>query len=262
MFRRLTIALALAASFAAGPAAAGTLTIRGDPYCPYNCDAGSDMPGYMIEIAREVFAAHGIEVVYQTTGWARAIEQARAGEIGAIVGAGTDDAPDFVFGAPLGAWRMGYVFRAGESFEIAGPDSLEGRVLGGTVDYAYDGGIIEDYIAAHGADPWRVQLLAGEDTLERNLLKLVAGRIDVLAEEITVIDHAIARLGLGADIEVVRTPLVDPLFIAFSPARAGSARLSELLDEGVAAMRADGRLAAILKRYGIADWEGELGDWP
>lgn len=47
-------------------ARAETITIVADPWCPYNCEPGSDEPGFMVEIARRVFAEAGIEVRYET----------------------------------------------------------------------------------------------------------------------------------------------------------------------------------------------------
>jgi polar amino acid transport system substrate-binding protein len=47
----------------------------------------------------------------------------------------------------------------------------------------------------------------------------------------------------------------NPLYIAFSPSDPRSPAYAALLSEGVVRLRASGRLAAILARYGLADWE-------
>jgi polar amino acid transport system substrate-binding protein len=46
----------------------------------------------------------------------------------------------------------------------------------------------------------------------------------------------------------------DPLYVAFSPKSPMSREHARVLDEGIAAMRASGELAALLKRYGLQDW--------
>ena len=52
-----------------GPgAAADTISIRGDMWCPVNCDPKAERPGYMIEIAREVFEPKGHKIDYQKRG--------------------------------------------------------------------------------------------------------------------------------------------------------------------------------------------------
>ena len=72
------------------------VVIAADPWCPHNCEAGSEHEGYMIDIAREAFGLAGIDVEYVNMSWARALQQARDGYIDAVVGALPGDAPDFV----------------------------------------------------------------------------------------------------------------------------------------------------------------------
>lgn len=48
-----------------GAVQADVVTLRADQWCPYNCVPGSDRPGYMIEIAREVFGRAGHQIDYQ-----------------------------------------------------------------------------------------------------------------------------------------------------------------------------------------------------
>ena len=46
------------------------------------------------------------------------------------------------------------------------------------------------------------------------------------------------------------------LYIAFSPKREDHGRLAEAMNVGVRTMRKNGRLATILARYGLTDWNG------
>lgn len=44
-----------------------------------------------------------------------------------------------------------------------------------------------------------------------------------------------------------------PIYLAFSPARADSARYVELFEQGLQRYRADGRLQALLGKYGVSE---------
>jgi polar amino acid transport system substrate-binding protein len=46
-----------------------------------------------------------------------------------------------------------------------------------------------------------------------------------------------------------------PLYVAFSPKRPGADSLPERFDQGLLALRESGRLAQILGKYGVADWQ-------
>lgn len=253
----LVVLAALAVAAPCLAARAEVIRLRADAWCPYNCDPGSDRPGYMIEIARAAFAAAGHTVDYRTLNWGRTIAEARAGRVDGVVGAGRTDVPDFVLpGLPLGRFVAGFAVRRGTTFAYEGPKSFEGRVLGAIVGYTYDPEI-DAYLQAHLHDRARVEFTAGEGALRQNLLKLVNGRLDLVVEDVNVIRMTLRDAGLE-DAVVVAGNLPreerDNLYIAFSPASPRAADHAALLTRGVAAMRADGRLAAILARYGLKDW--------
>ena len=63
-----------------------TLTLAADNWCPFNCQPNSTYPGYMIEIAQQVFAEYNININYQVIPWSRALRLCRAGIISAVVG--------------------------------------------------------------------------------------------------------------------------------------------------------------------------------
>jgi polar amino acid transport system substrate-binding protein len=248
------VAAITALASSAAPARAETITLRGDEWCPYNCVPGSERPGYAVEVAREVFAQAGHEVDYQTLGWARSVADARAGLYAAVIGAIPADAPDFVFPRePIGGSAPGYAVRTGTAFRYEGPSSFAGMVLGAISGYAYDGEL-GAYVEAHKDDRARVQLASGDDALAQNLKKLAAGRVDVLVDDANVLRGTIAELGLGDRVVVADEGEPVLIYIAFSPAVPGAEERAATLSEGVARMRASGRLAAILARYGLRDW--------
>lgn len=253
--RLAVLALAIVGMTWHGPwtttkAEAETITIRADSWCPYNCEPESSRPGFMIEIAQEVFSAEGIEVDYELVNWSRAVKMARFGKITAVVGATRDDAKGFVFPRrEQGLATNAFYVRADDDWRYTGPSSLGGRRVG-TIQ-GYDYGKISEILKTHGT----VDEASGDSALKLNFRKLVRGRIDALVEDANVADLALTNLGMdgkiqkaGASDDSVR------LYIAFSPKFSESERYAKVLSDGMAELRENGRLDEILAKYGISDW--------
>jgi polar amino acid transport system substrate-binding protein len=247
------LALALVGLLPAGsaPARAATLSLRADEWCPYTC-TDPDRPGYMVEVARAALGAHGHEVDFRIMGWARAIEEARAGRYTGVVGAVAEEVQGFVLSGPLGSWRLAGLARPGLTFDFD-TSPLEGVVLGLIKGYDY-GERMNAYAAAHGHDPRRVQFASGDDALAQNLRKLAAGRVDVVVDDPGALLFAARAGGLGHLRPGRPSAVAEPLVVAFSPAEPRARELAALLDGGVERLRADGTLAAILAGYGLTDW--------
>jgi polar amino acid transport system substrate-binding protein len=120
--RAVGLALLAAAALAAAPARADVIRLRADLWCPYNCEPGADRPGYMVEIAREVFAAAGHEIEYRTLNWVRSLEEARHGTVDGVIAATAVEAAGFVLPLPLGRNRDGYAMRRGGRFDPEAAD--------------------------------------------------------------------------------------------------------------------------------------------
>ncbi|MCY1344966.1 Bacterial extracellular solute-binding protein, family 3 [compost metagenome] len=234
------------------PARGETLVITGDVWCPINCAAGAAQPGIFVELAQRIFAESGIAVEYQTVNWARAIHAVRQGRANALIGAGREDAADFLFtpsapaisrtcfyALPDGAWRYRDV------------DSLAGISLGVINGYSY-GPALDDYIQRHAHDPARVQIAAGDQALAINVAKVLHGRVDATLENSWVMASQLARQSPPVALERVgcRAPDV-PIYLAFSPALDSSRRYVALFEAGLQRYRRDGRLKALLASYGV-----------
>ena len=251
--RRAALILSAWLTCAAGPQAHKDITLCADLWCPYNCAPGAPHPGFAVEIAQDVFANAGYHVTYQALGWARCIEDARAGRFTAIIGAIPSDAPDFIYPSqPIGISTDGYAVRKGDPFQFTDEHSFDGRVLGTVRSYSF-AGAAGAYIAAHANDSRRIEFVSGDDALQKNLAKLLAGRVDVVLDDENVLRNTVAEKGLDAKVTLVHGPSVDPVFIAFSPADPAAKSLAHMLDDGVARLRAGGVLATILATYHLRD---------
>jgi len=229
------------------------ISLCADVWCPYNCKPGSSRPGLALEIAQEVFGPAGYQVVYEEVNWARCVEDARAGRFTGIIGAIRSDAPDFMFPkSPIGISGDAYAVRKGDAFKFDGAKSLQGRVLGVIRSYTF-GGPIGAYIAAHANDGSRIEFVSGDGALMKNLDKLVAGHVDVVLDDRNVMLDAIERLGLEDRVQVTNGLNNTPIYIAFSPRSGQPSKLVQIFDDGVARLRASGRLTELAARYHMAE---------
>lgn len=237
-------------------ALADTITFRGDLWCPYNCEPNSAKPGYMIEIAKEVFEKAGHTVDYQTMPWARTLEKVKAGEVTVAIGATKDTNPSLVYGTEKhGVSSNTFAIRAEDSFEYKGTASLEEKSLAIINGYSYTDEI-DAYVKTNKDNIKKVQATAGDTALETNLNKLVNKRVDLFIEDTNVLSHQIASMNLGDKIKVIQSPFGSfDIYLAFSPANPKSKEYTALLDKGMDEMRKSGKLAEILGKYGLKDWK-------
>lgn len=230
-------------------ATSDTIVLMADEWCPYNCEPGSDAPGFMVEIAREALAPFGHEVKYETLNWARSLHRAEVGEINGVFGAVPEEAPDFVFGPPIGTYVDVVAFRRGEMID---PDTIseQGNLrLGAINGYEYYG-VVSEYIEQNSGDRRLVQYVSGDDALAKNLRKLIAGRLDMVAEVRAVMEYTLATTELTNQVEIALTDATNDIFVAFSPALPTSQTYADQLTEGVALMKESGRFDEIMLKYG------------
>lgn len=249
----------IAICISATAARAETVTIVGDTWCPYNCGPSSPHPGFMVDIAKQAFARHNIDVEYKTAPWSEAISDTRKGKYTAIIGAATKDAPDFIFpDIPQGWMRNVFYVKKGNSWRYSGMDSLKTIILGLIADYSYDEEM-DDYIAKYRLAPERIQMMAGDNALGINLRKLLRGKIGAIIENQYVMQYYLSLNSMADKIEEAghRPPSgQDYIFIAFSPKdKPLSHKYAAILTQETAKMRKNGELHAILDVYGMEDWE-------
>ena len=233
------------------------IRLRADLYPPYNDQPNSTSEGYMVDVARKIFEKAGHPVDYQVLPWGRSIRDAEVGAIEGIICAGKGDAPTFVFPEePLGMLKYSFFVAKNSTWNFQGADSLTSIKLGVITDYSY-GPTVDAYISKFAANPERIDAVAGEEALERNIQKLRTGRISALISADDVFRTTLRTLKIPADEfrEAGAAPERDPVYIAFAPGKETSKQYAKLLSDGVRALRASGELEQILKRYAVKDWK-------
>ncbi|MBI5162357.1 MAG: transporter substrate-binding domain-containing protein [Magnetospirillum sp.] len=250
---RIPALAAAAILLAPAVAAADTVVLLADPWCPHTCAAGSGPAGYMVDIAREALATPGHTVIYKNTAWARAMKEVKSGKADGAVGSLREEgrAAQLVVPAePLGRQVNAFVVRADDPWVLNGLGSLKGRVVATILDYSYSPDI-DGWLAARHTT---VEPLGGENALERNLKKLLQRRSDVVVDDLAVLQRKMTS-GAVAGVRVAGTLPGGDLFVALTPVGGRGERLGKALDQGVATLRASGRLKQILAAYDVKDWK-------
>lgn len=241
-----------------GQAAAGEhLILAADEWCPFNCDAADEArPGYIIEVAKQVFSAHGIRVTYVNLPWPRAKARVSEGLVHGLIAATKED-PDtrhLIFPTrPQGQMANVFWGRKASNWQVDGLKSLRQVRLGAIKDYEY-GPPLDNYLVTPNVP---VHLVTGNRPLERLIRMLQSDRIDVIVEDLSVFTYTAQSLDfsdyrmLG---DIPGTVERAPLYIAFSPNAQGK-RYAEILSEGMQALRESGELAKIMAKYGLQDWQ-------
>ena len=231
------------------------IIIVADYWMPFNGDDVAN-EGYMIEIAQAVFADDSIQVQYRSLPWDKAIEKTRIGKYDGLIGAFKSDAPDFIFPSNDQGFG-GNIFFAlkNNSWRYTDTTSLSSIKIGVTKDYSY-GETLDCYIRNHLNDSTRISVGSGKWAVKDNLMKLLFGKVDAILDNSSVIEYN-ARLTDKTDniqrVGVAEKP--QSIYIAFSPAKSDGKQLAEKLSKGMDRLRANGRLANILKKYGLTDWK-------
>lgn len=230
-----------------------TIALRADLWCPYNCDPDSDTPGYIIEIAHQIFEKAGHSIDYQVLNWARAIEETRQGNLDGIVGAYKHDAPDFIFPENAQGQAVDMFYTTGNSsWRYTNPDSLAGTTIGIIKDYSY-GGKLDTYIKKNSN---QFVVLHGSDVFSRNIQMLLLGRTTALIANKFVMDrHFSVEQNLIGRIVEAGVATVENVYIAFSPGNPRSKIYARILSDGIETLRTSGELKKILKKYNLTDWQ-------
>lgn len=240
-------------------AQAATISLRADLWCPYTCDPKSDRPGFMIEIAQEIFKMNGDTIDYQVMNWARAVAETKDGKFDAVVGANRGDVPGFVLPENSSGANINYFWALKKSqFEYKNIDSVKNKKIGVINGYSYGGDELDIPIKNHHHS---FVILPGNDALTKIIKMIEAGRIDAFVENPYVLQNL-----LKTDLKqfqntlkpVSKNIVTDPeLFIAFTPAKTKketSVKYAKILSDGLTKLRKSGRLKVILDKYEIKDW--------
>src|SRR5690606_25409285 len=218
------------------------IILAADPWCPHNCRAGASEEGYMVDIAREIFAEAGFDLEYRNYGWARSLSLARENRIDGVIGALKGDAPDFVFPErPMDTARIGLYTHPESQWQYKGLESLDGKTLLVINGYSYSPEL-DRYIADYADDPERVWVISGAAPLGRTLRLLAQERTDTFAEDQAVMSWFLQEQAGYTTPRLAGIAHQAPVYIAFPAGNPRAEELARLLDMGLARLTETGRL--------------------
>jgi polar amino acid transport system substrate-binding protein len=234
----------------AATAYADEITLVADLWCPYNCEPGSKDPGLFIEVATQALEAKGHKVKYTTGPWARALDDARKGTITGVVGAGPADLEGLETANPIGTSSNCFFSPKGSKWTFTDVKSLEKiNTFAAISGYTYT-----PEIDAYLADPKnakKVDVIGGEDALEKNIKKVAAARIDAFIEDKNVGNYTAAQLKVADKIQRVGCAKSVPISVAFSKKHPKAKEFTKIVNDHLSAMQKSGKFEALKKKYNM-----------
>jgi polar amino acid transport system substrate-binding protein len=229
-----------------------TMVLGADEWCPYNCIPNSDRPGYMVEIAKEVFKDY--ELIYKLHPWKRAMALARNNQIDGIVGAVDSES----IGLHMPSVEQGlldghYFARKDVKWKITKVSDIKKHNLkiGIVAGYGY-ADELNDFIIKN---PENTFSSYGEKAMPKLIELLKKGRIDLVTDDKLVFWHKVDELKIDRKLfKSVGRPGRDiapkKLYISFYDKKN-----AEFLAKSMKKLRSSGKLKQILQKYNIKDWK-------
>jgi polar amino acid transport system substrate-binding protein len=244
---------ALALWLAPAGAEESVLRIRADAWMPFNGEPSADRPGYVVELAKMIFEPAGVKVDYQLMPWKDALASARKGTVDAVIGANPTEAEGLLLPKQsAGMPRVGLFVKKESPWKYENLQSLNSVRLGVITGYSYWESF-DAYLKSNRSE--KVVFFGGETPLTDGISQLKNGKIDVMAETLAVFIWTVrSEGGSPADYRVAYLQAGEAIYMAFAKTAAGE-KYAGIFDEGLARLRKSGELAAVLKRYGLMDWE-------
>lgn len=237
------------------------ITIVADEWCPYNCTATSEKPGYVVELAREIFAEQNIKVKYKVLPWERALKQTSNGEYQGIIGiAKKEGGNNYIYPANEVGVNINYFYVKTPSYwHYENESSLEFATIGLVQGYSYAD--LGNYVQTYKDDNLRIQITTTENPVATNVKKLLAGRITAIYEDRFVQEYYLNKENIkdlvtrAGTAHKKITPEEDYIYLAFPKKNAKSKQYAKIFNSGLEKWRKNGKLEELMKKYKLEDWE-------
>ena len=240
------------------------VVLGADEWCPYNCEPGSDKPGYVIEMAKIIFAKKGYELEYKVMPWDQAKVDALQGRIAGAVGMDKKEGDELekkedTSGKKKFQYPANEITRNTSSFFVLKENSWKfdpnnpdkslaelGGKVGIAQGYAFD--LINKLLEKN-----MLVEIGGTSPLRVLLVMLLEGKIKALIDDRTVVTYKSYSLRCALKIQnagIAEEP--TDLYIGFCPdCKQEAAVFSQGIDE----LRNSGKLQEILSKYYLSDWK-------
>jgi polar amino acid transport system substrate-binding protein len=231
---------------------ADEITLAADQWCPFNCIPGDKNPGLMVEIAQEALQAKGHKLIYQNINWSRALEMTAAGKINGVFGAYVADAPDLIY--PKNEQvkvKTCFFAKTNSNLLLKKVNDLKGKKVGTAKDYTY-GDELEKFRKTKDANGV-FEDATGDDPLTMNIKKVIAGRLDFLLENDSIVNYNVEGNKEFAN-SLKKSLCLAPIksYVAFSPKNPNSKEYAKIISDYMITAKKNGRLKEIFAKYHVS----------
>ncbi len=237
--------LLILAVFTAVPAVSDPLRVVYTEWFPYTFTDNGQPTGFEIEVARAVFERLTVEAEFVQYPWRRCLAYLESGYADALVSllktSGREVFTDFPE-EHISVSHTSFFAQAGRVPEYKGDfEQLKGLRVGVVMGFSYGG----DFDKASG-------FLKDETADAKGLIqKVLAGRVDLAAENQTVVAAEAARMGVADKIRFLSPSIhTQKLYVGFTRAR-NMRKLVGLFSDELKAFKESQQYRDILARYGI-----------
>lgn len=224
--------------------------IATDSWCPYVCNYDGQSSGILVDIVEKAFAEKGYLVDFVWLNWARAIREAREGEVQGIIGGFKSDSPDFIFGNEFLLYsQMCFYTSQQDSWQYKGTSSLNSRDTVIVNRYSYGEGIDAYIDANEHAGEENVTRVYGRKTIAQRLKLLAKRKVNTLIDDKLVVANVNKSLAEKDKLRLAGCLSPEKVYLAFSPNSNLSPRLSRAFDRGIQQLKQSGELKRIIAKY-------------
>ena len=241
-----------AATQAAEQTSLTALTISAGEWPPFLSEALPHQ-GVVAHLIRDIFAEAGYQVSFSFLPWARAYHDTANGKYAAtaVWMLAEDRTKDFLYSEAVLSEQFVLFHLKQRHFDWQQLTDLRGMLLGGGLGYSY-GPAFDD--ALHN----KVFKMSRVGSTEQNFRRLAAGRIDVLAEEISVgyhtLNHQLPELAAVIS-HHPRPLLINQSFLLLPQNSPDSAQLLQVFNQQLQLFRQSGRYQSYFDRLAASGYQ-------
>lgn len=234
------------------PAHAETVRMATIDFCPFTCapDKEGGKEGFMTDIVRYALEKAGYDLEVAMMPYVRAVSKTRDGTYDGIMVVGKFFAPDLVYPElPVVSQRVAFIVKKGVGWTYESVRSLESKRIGIVKGYHYVDKDLQAYLLNEDNSE-RVNALHGLKTTERNIEKLLEGRIDVYLEGEFSLLYVLKKLGVDEKVDFAGfTNEAFDDYVGFSPKSQKAQELTSLMTETIRELERTGKLKEFLMPY-------------
>ncbi|UJF22604.1 substrate-binding periplasmic protein [Shewanella sp. OMA3-2] len=226
------------------PVSAKTIHIASDVWCPYICDT---QPGYLVEIVQRAFETQGEHVIFVPMPFNRALKEAQAGHIDAVLAVSKSIAIEqsLLTGETIvGEISNDFFTVHNNPWIYEKLSDLSSQSIAVIKGYDY-GEVLASYLSNNQQVYWAV----GDKPLSMNIIRMLRGRHQIIIGNRYVIQYTAKQLAVSDQIKYAGAmPEKINLYVAFN-----QDKLSKMhqFDLGVKTLKTTGEYQQILDKYQI-----------